>query len=178
MAVFRLMMGLRFIDALRLEDLEVREDKGGVLRGSVWLNTEKNNVKKERKKLIWAAVDLQRDVIVRWLRGRSVVPGCLFETDFDRRKEKDAYDRYAAQLRSLGAISSHSFKRTHHRRIAMTMPNIPDEELKWYTGHKSVEAMCVHLGPELREFRHREASRKHRLQHRGCWNRRRKPRAA
>ena len=155
MASLQLTMGTRSVDLTRMEDLAVLSDTGTVVTGTVWLRMEKNNLPREPRRKPWAACGVQREVLLTWLAGRTVVQGFIFGCAGDERRGKALYDEYLSAIKRCSVLTTHSLKRSHHRRMALALPDMPDSELKEYTGHQSESAMFRYIGPEIRELRQR-----------------------
>ena len=161
MAAMQLLLGCRSVDTLRMYDLSVTTNTTEKLEGTIWLAQEKNNNVGEKRKKSWSAVTVLRKALAGWLVGRTFVDGPLFHTRRENRVEDERqrgleYDEFLFDIkRQVGGevFSTHSFKRTHHRRVATARPDLPDDELRLLTGHASAESMNAYLGPDVKERR-------------------------
>lgn len=140
-AVVALMVaaGLRCHEALRAVAVDVADDGRCrvTLRGPT----------KTRQQGAVRCVDCrltqqQRRAVANWMTSQ---PHTADATDAVFRC---TYAEVLAAMRSHGA-TTHSAKRTHHRRLVRMLLGLSVQEIMVHTGHRTEEALSAYLGPEL-----------------------------
>lgn len=127
--------GLRFHEVLRVVD--VRFPEPGVCAIEL-VGPTKTHQHGGRRCLRCRVSERGQRVLTNWLATRRP----------DQRLFETAYDTLLRTLKTRGA-TTHSAKRTHHRRLVRALMGHSLQDIMTHTGHKSVAALCTYLGPEL-----------------------------